>query len=451
MIHFLELIFFLFSFKAILRCLYFWQLKEYRFDRFKDLFSSQEIKNYLLPTKFFLKPKITIKILLLIYLSSYLFFQILKTNLGPLTPILAYLSLPLLVAINVGLLSPLTQFSYGLIILIAKIKMRLSHKSTKVIGITGSFGKTSTKEILSEVLAGKYSVCKTPATRNTAIGVALTILKSLKKSHQIFIVEMGAYRRGEIKQICQIVRPQIGILTGINQQHLSLFGSLDNTIKAKMELIQSLPENGLAIFNAANPITKKLKTSVKSVKSITYQLPKPAFKTNLVGDFFQTNLSAVYLVAKHLKLTDSQIKSKFLTLPDKLNSLKPVIGLNKANIINHTYSSNPQGFNSAIKHAGQLKSANKILITSGIIELGDQSASIHRQLARESLKVFDEVYITKKNIYQHFSQQNKNVVFAPDLNKLLQLLKPKLSSNTLVLLESRLPIKFINLLCQNQS
>jgi UDP-N-acetylmuramoyl-tripeptide--D-alanyl-D-alanine ligase len=118
-----------------------------------------------------------------------------------------------------------------------------------VIGITGSYGKTSVKEFLATILKEKYNILVTPENINTPIGIARLILNNLNQHHEIFIVEMGAYRRGDIKKLCNLVHPQIGILTGINESHLEKFRTIENTIKTKFELIESLPKDGLAIIN----------------------------------------------------------------------------------------------------------------------------------------------------------------------------------------------------------
>jgi len=145
----------------------------------------------------------------------------------------------------------------------------------KVIGITGSYGKSSTKEFLATILSAKYKVCKTSANRNSEIGVAETVLRELKPEHEIFIVEMGAYRTGEIKAICDIVHPTIGVLTAVSEQHLALFGSLEATKKAKYELIEALPENGIAIFNADNRATRELAEQTLKPKRL-YSTERPA-------------------------------------------------------------------------------------------------------------------------------------------------------------------------------
>ncbi|MFC1627249.1 Mur ligase family protein [Patescibacteria group bacterium] len=441
MVHFLELIYFLFILKAILRCLYFWQLKEYRFDRIKDLINTKEAKKFLLPTKSLLRPRLTLKILLLIYLSFIFSFQILKINYQVLAPLAAYFLIPLTTSLSVILLKPLTSLFYDLVIFLAKLKLSLFYKNLTIIGITGSYAKTSTKEILDHLLSQKYKVLKTPGTQNTAIGVALTILKKLKISHQVFIVEMGAYKTGEIKQICQLVRPQIGILTGIIQQHLSLFKNFENIKKAKYELIQSLPQDGLAVFNGENYHTLTLAKKTKHLKTIIYHYPKKPFSTNLLGNYQQLNIQAAVIVAKHLKIKQNQIKKALNNIPEFKTMITKQKGFNQATILNDSYNSNPEGFQQAIKLAKQSKLSQKILITSGIIELGKDSKKIHQQLLKQAVTVFDKVFITKEhaNVFQH-----KKIIFQPDYQKITAKLKTRINNKTLILLESRLPQKFIN-------
>ncbi len=147
---------------------------------------------------------------------------------------------------------PFAVFFRNQIIKKAKIK-RDSFKNLLVIGITGSYGKTSTKEFLGTILSEKFNVLKTREHQNSEVGISQCILKDLKPEHEVFIVEMGAYARGGIKLLAGIAKPKIGILTGINEQHIALFGSQQNIVNTKYELIESLPQEGTAVFNADNP------------------------------------------------------------------------------------------------------------------------------------------------------------------------------------------------------
>ena len=124
-----------------------------------------------------------------------------------------------------------------------------SHKELIIIGVTGSFGKTSTKNYLASVLAEKYNVLVTPGNFNTLLGVIRTIREQLRPYHQVFIVEMGAKQPNDIKEICDLVHPTIGIVTAVGEMHLETFKSVENIQKTKFELIDSLPVNGLGIIN----------------------------------------------------------------------------------------------------------------------------------------------------------------------------------------------------------
>ena len=117
-----------------------------------------------------------------------------------------------------------------------------------IIGITGSYGKTSTKHFLHTILSEKYNVLMTPGSYNTTLGVIRTIREQLKSYHNIFIVEMGAKQTGDIKEICDLVNPSIGIITAIGEQHLETFKTITNIQKTKFELIDALPRNGLAVL-----------------------------------------------------------------------------------------------------------------------------------------------------------------------------------------------------------
>ncbi len=313
--------------RAVLFWVWLWQLKEYRFDRmnahlalksgrqtilnifnlahwilfasFPLLIISESWRNifiWLVLTIFaleilkgifevkkriFKRPRFTKKALLIsgavfifeiiIFLFYFIQIPLEKTLAGDInaltviTLLILALSilLPFFIFFAVALLKPMTKFAKTRVIQKAKNKIA-KYPNLIVIGITGSYGKTSAKEFLYTILSEKFHPVKSAKggtkqfdrvkvlrtiKANTDIGVAKVILDELKPEHQIFIVEMGAYKQGEIKAICDIVKPKIGILTGINEQHMALFGSLENTIKAKFELIEVLPENGLAVLN----------------------------------------------------------------------------------------------------------------------------------------------------------------------------------------------------------
>ena len=150
------------------------------------------------------------------------------------------------------LIYPLERTINGAYLLSAK--KRIKTFQPKVIGITGSYGKTSTKYILHQILSQKFNTLMTPDSYNTPMGICKVIRGELTAEHEIFIVEMGAYKRGDIRELCNLASPQIGILTAVGPQHLERFKSIENIAKTKYELIESLPPGGLAVFNCDNEI-----------------------------------------------------------------------------------------------------------------------------------------------------------------------------------------------------
>jgi UDP-N-acetylmuramoyl-tripeptide--D-alanyl-D-alanine ligase len=421
MVHWLEIIYLIILLQGLGRCLYYWQLKEYRWDRFQEV----KLSAYWLPHYRLLLPRLTFKILLLGYLAVYL--SVLIITYFPhqlLAPLAAYFLLPLSAAAAVILLQPMFEAVKLIVVLGAKMKLWLGHRRLLVIGITGSFGKTSTKEILAHILATKYKVAKTPGTNNTLIGVALTVWQ-LPLAAEILVAEMGAYKIGEIAAICRLLRPRIGVLTGINEQHLRLFGSLANTIRAKSELLAALPKNGLAVVNGVNRWTKKLRAPLAPTR---YYRPG-RYRTNLLGAHQQLNLSAAVTVARYLGYRRFDLTN----IPRFKTALTQSRGLNGALVINDSYNSNPDGFLAAVAYAKTIPAKSKILVSPGIIELGQAKEAVYRRLSAEAALVFDFVWI---------SQPEKFL-----LTRLRSLLNP----NTLLLIEGRFSPKFIQVLCPNPS
>lgn len=449
--------------------LYLWQIKEYRRDRFichlktrtgrRQLFSCFNILKW----KGVLRPIFTFKaILIFLLVFSFEFrlgFFILKQVsydfwIRALLVVLMLLILsPLITTLSVFLFTPMTLVLKKLIIFLARKKSSL-FSDLIVVAVTGSFGKSSTKEMTSAILSEKYRVLKTPKNWNTEIGVAKTILRSLNKKHQVFVVEMAAYKKGEIKAICSLVKPQIGIMTGINEQHLGLFGSLENIKKAKYELIEALPQNGLAVFNADNPYSQELakKTTIKkkvysvkdvervrvSKKTISFSFNNQNFRLNLLGAFNISNFLAAYWVARELGLSQADIFKGAENVKPLPGTMKPFSGKNNGFFINDTYSCNPQGFLAALDYLEKQK-GRKIVVMSGIIELGRAAPRIHQEVARKLSSVADLVILTKKEFEKEMESEIRNLIVEEDPRNVSEILDREVKKNDLVLLEGRLP------------
>ncbi|MDE7443857.1 MAG: UDP-N-acetylmuramoyl-tripeptide--D-alanyl-D-alanine ligase, partial [Muribaculaceae bacterium] len=266
----------------------------------------------------------------------------------------------------------------------------------KIIGITGSYGKTSTKHYLYRILSEQFPVCMTPGSFNTTLGVVRTVREYLKPYDEVFIVEMGAKQRGDIKEICDLVHPSIGIVTAVGEQHLESFGSIENVQRTKFELIDSLPADGLAVINNDFPyVANRLVDNVEcrryavsagegidySVKDVKYAPTGTAFTiitpegelelhTRLVGECNISNLIAAVIVALYLNMPFEKIKyavEKIEQVEHRLNMKRTAGGVT---IIDDAFNSNPTGSGMALDVLASMTGGRRIVVTPGMIELG---------------------------------------------------------------------------------
>ncbi|HEY3249426.1 MAG TPA: Mur ligase family protein, partial [bacterium] len=180
---------------------------------------------------------------------------------------------PFIIPVANWLLAPVQRAINGRFLRTASA--RLAEVKPIVIGITGSYGKTSTKHFLQTILSQRYRTLMTPGSYNTYMGVCRVINERLAAEHEVFIVEMAAYGRGEIREIADLVHPRIGILTAIGPQHLEWFGSIENIEATKYELMQSLPPGGAAVFNADDPRCRALADRTTHVKVLRFGITAP--------------------------------------------------------------------------------------------------------------------------------------------------------------------------------
>lgn len=315
-------------------------------------------------------------------------------------------------------------------------KKRVQFGDLLVIGITGSYGKTSTKEYLATILSEKYKVLKTKEHQNSEIGVSQCILDELTSEHEIFICEMGAYNRGGIKLLCDINKPKIGVLTGINEQHMATFGSQENIIKAKYELIESLTENGMAFFNGNNKYCVELYNKTQIKKKLYGEgatLPQ------------EENLAGAKAVAEYLGMSGEEIARAF----QKIKPWPEVKqGINGINIVDATYSANPDG---VIAHLEYLKKrpGKKVIIMPCLIELGKASKEVHKRIGRKIGEVCDLAIITTKDRFKEIkdgsasSPREAEVLFIENPKEIVEKIKTFCQPGDVVLLESRVPIQLI--------
>lgn len=326
---------------------------------------------------------------------------------------------PIFLIISQILISPLEYYQKQKIITSAKEKLE-KIPNLKVVAITGSFGKTSTKDILYTLLFKKYYVVKTPKSFNTPQGIAQTVLEMVKENSDIFICEMGAYKIGEIKNICDFIKPSIGIITAIASQHLEKFGSIDDIAKAKFELPQSLYKNGIAILNSTYEQIKKNATSLNAkvifynsksdpyyatnietgLEGTTFILHTPKGGTNikipLIGEHHVQNFLAATAAAMQLGLTLSEIKERaklLLPTPHRLEIEKQ----GSITLIDNTYNTNPKSSRSSLKLLSEYPATQRIIITPGLVELGKKAPEENQEFAKEASKIVNEFIIVGQN------------------------------------------------------
>ena len=225
----------------------------------------EKIKKPLVITKRVKRLMLTITIIYLLPIIIYLNNRDNGLLMIVVESILTYLNY-IIVLIAKFINRPVEKIVYKYYETLAKDKLK-EMNNLKVIGITGSYGKTSCKNILNDILKTKYITRPTPRNLNTEYGLMMTVNNALERYDQVFIAEMGAYKQGEIKKLCNLVHPKYGILTYVGLAHLESFGSPEKIKQAKFELIESLPSDGIAVLNMDDPnqVSYRIKSNCKKI------------------------------------------------------------------------------------------------------------------------------------------------------------------------------------------
>jgi UDP-N-acetylmuramoyl-tripeptide--D-alanyl-D-alanine ligase len=328
------------------------------------------------------------------------------------------------------ILLPLDRFLKQRILKQAKM-LRASHKDLTVIGITGSVGKTTVKELLAHLLYERGAIA-TPAYVNSEMGVANWMLRELGNRNspfsilhsQFLIVEMGAYRKGEIALLCSIAKPHYGVLTFIGPQHTALFGSLQAIADAKAELLESLPPLGKAFVNGdcdpCRDVSKRAGCAVVTIGTggecdleafdveesgagIRFRVKDTVYNVPLNGSHNVANVLLAIAVALELKMKPEEIAAKLRTFTPlaKTFSVRTERGVR---VLDDTHNASPMSFKAALAWAKSQPESPKILLTSGLMELGEEQPAIHRDLGAYAAGIVDRViFLNKKNV-QDFQQ-----------------------------------------------
>lgn len=292
-----------------------------------------------------------------------------------------------------------------------------SMPSLKVVGITGSYGKTSTKHYLTRILQEQFAVTMTPGSFNTTMGVIRTVREHLRPYDEVFVCEMGAKQPGDIKEICDLVHPSVGIVTAVGEQHLESFKTIENVQRTKFELVDSLPADGLAVVNDDFPYAASRK--VGNVECLRYAVGNTAnadysaadieysaagtsfsvagpgldeplrLQTKLVGECNISNLMAAVIVALRLGVPAEKIRyavGQIEQVEHRLNMKRTPGGVT---IIDDAFNSNPSGSRMALDVLSRMSGGKRIVVTPGMIELGAVQASANEELGRHAAACAD--------------------------------------------------------------
>lgn len=348
----------------------------------------------------------------------------------------------------------------------AKKKIR-SMKNLIVIGVTGSFGKTGTKYALSRLLSEKYNVLMTPGNFNTTLGVVKTIREHLKSTHDIFIVEMGAKNKGDIKEICDLVKPKYGIISSIGPQHLESFKTMENIVNTKFELADAVSENGGVMFLnydneyirnknfSGEKVTYGRENADVKISGINYSVSGTRFfvngtpvQTKLLGEFNALNIGGACAVALHLGVEESDILVAIRQLegtPHRLQLIKNA----RYSIIDDAYNSNPSGAKAALDVLSVFPE-RKILVTPGMVELGEKQYEFNKTFGRQAASKADYIVLVgekqagpiKEGVLEEgFSEERLYV--AKDIGDALSYVNTITDVPSVVLLENDLPDNFL--------
>ncbi len=345
------------------------------------------------------------------------------------------------------------------------------------IGITGSYGKTSTKFILGTILAEKYKVLVPPSSYNTPMGITRMVREMLDDSHQVLIAEMGARHVHEIAELCNIVHPNYSLLTSIGKQHLETFGSFENIIKTKYEIMQALDEKGVGFFPNDDGVCLKLFEGFTGNKRLfglqasgndvwaedielgplgsTFTLRSDTdttkCTTGLLGRHNIMNILGCAAVAHELGLTLPEIAAGIAKVEPIEHRLQLINPGNGVLIIDDAFNSNPQGTQMAMDVLSMFTGYRKICVTPGMVELGESEYEENRKFGNHMAQVCDIVILVGEQRAKAMVQGLSEGGFPPermhvvsDLDKATAVLAELTRAGDVVLFENDLPDHYVS-------
>lgn len=346
-------------------------------------------------------------------------------------------------------------------------------KNLKVIGVTGSYGKTGTKFILARILSEKFNVLATPQSYNTTMGVVRTVREKLRPQTQVFVCEMGAKNIGDIKEICDIVKPDAAIITSVGPQHLETFKTVDNVFKTKFELYDACRRRGGDVFvnKASAAIAERIEgkecitygtdNAVFTAKDITYSPEGASFRivgdyndipvtTKLLGKHNVLNITGAAAVALKMGLSAEDIQFAVSRLEPTEHRLELKKFLHGSLCLDDAYNANPEGCIEAVQVLSSFEGMKKVIITPGLVELGDEEYNFNYKLGLAAAKVSDIIILVGKErsvpmcdavATTDFDKGNLFVVSS--FKEALEVYTTVCDENTVVLIENDLPDNYL--------
>lgn len=353
-------------------------------------------------------------------------------------------------------------------------KAILSRVKPEIVGITGSYGKTSFKHILSHILASHAPVLATPGSVNTLMGITRIVREQLRNDHAYFIVEMGAYGIGSIARLCGLTPPNYAIVTSIGLAHRERFKTIDAVRQAKSELPRALRQDGIAILNGDDPQLRTMAAELNAKVlfygtnpemgrldcrllkadcaengvrcAIQYEDKPYSFDLPLYGKHQALNATGAFLAAMIFGVAPFTAIAALQTLPQIPHRLVVRRDANGITTIDDAYNSNPTGFENALDVLKSLQGNRKILITPGMVELGDQAEKAHRQVAARAAHSCDVVILVAASRLQAFRDgliengfPHEQLHEFSTLREAQEWLNPTLQSGDIILYENDLP------------
>lgn len=323
-----------------------------------------------------------------------------------------------------------------------------------VIGITGTNGKTTTKELIFTVLNSQYKIAATKGNLNNHIGVPLTLL-STPLDTEILIVEMGANHPGEIAFLSEIAQPEFGIITNIGKAHLEGFGGYEGVIKTKSELYQYIDKtNGKLFINSEDKLLLSLSENSERIlygednslisanPLVEFSFKETTISTNIIGSYNYSNLTAACCIGDFFGISIENCKSAIenYTPSNNRSELKKT---DKGNmLILDAYNANPSSMQVAIQSFDRMKASNKIAVLGDMLELGNNSLKEHQQIIRELLKgSFQEVFL----VGHEFAQTKSEFLYFEDTNQLGDWIQNSPIENSTILLKGSRGIRLESL------